>query len=172
MTRFSVNTHRHEAYSDFKFRVMWDGQVVAGVSSVSGLVRRTEVVKHRSGTDSRTLTSPGVTSYDAVTLERGITHDVAFEQWANLVHDPNASAGAEARLKDIRKDLVLQLMNEAGQVVMAYHLLRCWVSEFQALPELDANGGGVVAIESLTLQVSAWVRDTDVQEPQELGAGD
>src|SRR5881409_1196438 len=132
MAEFSVNTTRFDPYKNFKFRVRWDGKYVAGVSKVSSLKRTTEVVKHRDGGDpSSSRKSPGRTEYEAVTLERGVTHDPEFEQWANKVWSVGATAGAEVSLADFRKDVTLELLNEAGQVVNAYHLYRCWVSEFQ-----------------------------------------
>jgi phage tail-like protein len=167
VAQFSVNPSRFDPYKDFKFRIKWDGRMVAGVSKVSPLIRTTEVVEHREGGDpSASRKSPGRTDYEAVTLERGVTHDVEFEQWANKVWNFGAGGGSEVSLKDFRKDVILELYNEAGQLVMAYHLFRCWVSEYQALPELDANGSGV-AIQKITLQNEGWERDLDVEEPVE-----
>jgi len=167
MPQFTVNPQRFDPYKNFKFRVKWDGRYVAGVSHVTPLIRRTEVVKHREGGDpSTTRKSPGRTDYEAITLERGVTHDVAFEQWANKVWDYGAGAGAEASLKDFRKDIILEFHNEAGQVVMAYKIYRCWVSEYQALPDLDANGAAV-AIQHIKLENEGWERDQAVVEPQE-----
>jgi len=167
MAQFSVNPNRFDPYKNFKFRVKWEGRYVAGVSKVSPLVRTTEVVKHREGGDpSTSRKSPGRTEYEPVTLERGVTHDLEFEQWANKVWNYGSGLGAEVSLKDFRKDVILELYNEAGQVVLAYKLFRCWVSEFQALPELNANDGAV-AIQKLTLQNEGWERDYDVTEPEE-----
>ena len=167
MAQFTVNTQRFDPYKNFKFRVKWDGQYVAGVSKVSPLKRTTELVTHREGGDpSSSRKSPGRTEYEAITLERGVTHDVAFEQWANKVHNFGAGAGAEMSLADFRKDIVIDLFNEAGQLVLSYKVYRCWVSEYQALPELDASANGV-AIESITLQNEGWERDYEVSEPTE-----
>jgi len=167
MAQFSVNPGRFDPYKDFKFRIKWDGRVVAGVSKVSPLIRTTEVVEHREGGDpSASRKSPGRSDYEAVTLERGVTHDVEFEQWANKVWNFGSGGGSEVSLKDFRKNVTVELYNEAGQLVMAYRLFRCWVSEYQALPELDANGSGV-AIQKITLQNEGWERDLDVKEPVE-----
>ena len=167
MAEFTVNAHRFDPYKNFKFRVKWDGKYVAGVSKVSPLVRRTEVVTHREGGDpSSSRKSPGRTEYDAITLERGVTHDVAFEQWANKVWNYGAGLGAEVSLKDFRKDITLELYNEAGQKVMAYNIYRCWVSEYEALPDLDANGAAV-AIQHIKLENEGWERDLSVTEPTE-----
>jgi phage tail-like protein len=167
MAQFTVNANRFDPYKSFKFRVKWDGRYVAGISHVSPLVRHTEVVKHREGGDpSAARKSPGRTEYEAITLERGVTHDVAFEQWANKVWDYGAGLGSEVSLKDFRKDIILELMNEAGQVVMAYKIYRCWVSEYQALPDLDANAA-VVAIQHIKLENEGWERDQSVVEPTE-----
>ena len=86
MAQFTVNPERFDPYKNFKFRVKWDGRYVAGVSKVGGLKRTTEVVKHREGGDpSSSRKSPGRTEYEAITLERGVTHDVEFEKWANKI---------------------------------------------------------------------------------------
>ena len=167
MAEFTVNAQRFDPYKNFKFRVKWDGKYVAGVSKVSPLVRRTEVVTHREGGDpSSSRKSPGRTEYEAITLERGVTHDVAFEQWANKVWNYGAGLGSEVSLKDFRKDITLELYNEAGQKVIAYNIFRCWVSEYEALPDLDANGAAV-AIQHIKLENEGWERDPSVTEPTE-----
>ena len=167
MAQFAVNTTRFDPYKAFKFRVKWDGKYVAGVSKVSGLKRTTEVVEHREGGDpSTSRKSPGRAKFEAITLERGVTHDVEFEQWANKVWNFGSGLGAEVSLKDFRKDLIVELYNEAGQVVLAYKVFRAWVSEYQALPDLDANANAV-AIQTLKLENEGWERDYAVVEPAE-----
>jgi phage tail-like protein len=171
MAEFTVNASRLDPYKNFKFRVKWDGAYVAGVSKVSALKRTTEVVKHRDGGDPSTShKSPGRTEYEAITLERGVTHDLAFEQWANKVWDyQNAqaqNADHEVSLADFRKDVIIDFFNEAGQKVISYHVYRCWVSEYQALPDLDANANAV-AIQHLKLENEGWDRDVSVVEPAE-----
>jgi phage tail-like protein len=167
MAEFSVNASRVDPYKNFKFRVKWDGRYVAGVSKVGGLKRTTEVVKHRSGGDpSITHKSPGRSDYDGVTLERGVTHDVEFEQWANKVWHLHAGLGSEVSLKDFRKNLIIEVYNEAGQAAIAYRLYRCWVSEYSALPDLDANANAV-AIQRIKLEIEGFERDTELPEPTE-----
>lgn len=167
MAEFTVNAQRFDPYKNFKFRLKWDGTYVAGVSKVSPLKRTTEVVTHRAGGDpSSSRKSPGRSEFEAITLERGVTHDPAFEQWANKVWNFGAGAGVEVALQDFRKDLILEVFNEAGQVVLGYRVYRCWVSEFQALPELDANANAV-AIQTLKLENEGWERDTAIPEPSE-----
>ncbi len=167
MASFSVNPQRFDPYKNFKFRVKWDGRYVAGVSKVSTLKRTTEVVKHREGGDpSSSRKSPGRTEYDAITLERGVTHDTEFEKWANKIWNYGAGLGAEASLQDFRKDITVELYNEAGQLAISYRVYRCWVSEFQALPDLDANANAI-AIARLKLENEGWERDYDVVEPAE-----
>jgi phage tail-like protein len=168
MAQFSVNPQRFDPYKNFKFRIKWDGRYVLGVSKVSALKRSTEPVEHRDGGDpSTTRKSPGRTKYEAITLERGVTHDVEFERWANKVWNFGSGLGAEVSLKNFRKDLILELYNEAGQLALAYKILRCWVSEYQALPDLDANANAV-AIQSIKLENEGWERDYDVTEPSEI----
>ena len=169
MAQFTVNAQRFDPYKNFKFRVKWDGRYVAGVCKVSALKRTTEVVKHREGGDpSSSRKSPGRTEFDAITLERGITHDTEFEKWANKVWNFGSGLGAEVSLKDFRKDIIIELYNEAGQLAITYKLFRCWVSEFQALPDLDANANAV-AIARLKLENEGWERDYEVVEPAEPG---
>ncbi len=167
MAQFTVNALRFDPYKNFKFRVKWDNKYVAGVSKVSALKRTTEVVKHREGGDpSSSRKSPGRTEYESITLERGVTHDKEFEQWANKVWNFGSGLGSEVSLKDFRKDITIEVYNEAGQLVIAYNVFRCWVSEFQALPDLDANANAV-AIQHLKLENEGWERDTSVNEPSE-----
>jgi len=167
MAQFTVNPRRFDPYKNFKFRVKWDGRYVAGISKVSALKRSTEVVEHREGGDpSTSRKSPGRSKYEPITLERGVTHDIDFEQWANKVWNFGAGAGSEASLADFRKDIIIDVFNEAGQKVLAYQLYRCWVSEYQALPDLDANANAV-AIQTLKLENEGWERDLAVTEPTE-----
>ncbi|MDJ0780373.1 MAG: phage tail protein [Desulfosarcinaceae bacterium] len=167
MAQFSVNAERFDPYKNFKFRVKWDGRYVAGVSKVSPLKRTTSVVEHREGGDpSSPRKSPGQTKYEAITLERGVTHSVRFDQWANKVWNYGAGLGAEVSLKDFRKDIIIELYNEAGQLALAYKVYRCWVSEYVSLPELAADGEAV-AIQSIKLENEGWERDTEVTEPTE-----
>jgi phage tail-like protein len=167
MPQFSVNPERFDPYKNFKFRVKWDGRYVAGISKVSALKRTTEVVKHRDGGDpSSSRKSPGRTEFEAITLERGVTHDRDFEQWANKVWNFGSGLGAEVSLKDFRKDVIIEAMNESGQTAIAYQVYRCWPSEYQATPDLDANANAV-AIQHLKLENEGWERDYSVTEPTE-----
>ena len=167
MPEFVVNPKRFDPYKNFKFRVRWDGRYVAGISKVGTLKRTTEVVKHREGGDpSTSRKSPGRTEYDAITLERGVTHDLEFEKWAAKVWQLGAGLGSEVSLADFRKDIIIDFYNEAGQLAIAYKLFRCWVSEFQSLPDLDANANAV-AIQHIKLENEGWERDYDVVEPVE-----
>jgi phage tail-like protein len=163
VAQFTVNATRFDPYKSFMFRVKWDGTYVAGLSKMSALKRTTTPVTHRDGADpAREHKSPGVTRYDAVTFERGVTHDPEFERWANLVH----SLENPISLKNFRKDLIVDLYNEAGQKVITYKLNRCWVSEYQALPQLDA-ANAAVAIETLKVELESWERDPATVEPAE-----
>ncbi len=167
MAQFSVNAQRFDPYKNYKFRVRWDGRFVAGVSKVTALKRTTEVVTHREGGDpSSSRKSPGRTEFEAITLERGVTHDSEFERWANKVWNWGSNLGGEVSLKDFRKDIILEVYNEAGQLAIAYKVYRCWVSEYQSLPDLDANANEV-AIQTLKLENEGWERDYDVTEPTE-----
>jgi phage tail-like protein len=167
MAEFTVNATRFDPYKNFKFRVKWDGRYVAGISKVGSLKRTTEVVKHRVGGDpSSSRKSPGRTEYEAITLERGLTHDLDFEQWANKVWNYGSGLGSETSLKDFRKDVIIDVYNEAGQLSLSFKVYRCWVSEFQAVPDLDANANAV-AIQTIKLENEGWERDVSVTEPTE-----
>src|SRR5499433_1539663 len=167
MAEITVNAQRFDPYVNFKFRVKWDGRYVAGVSKVGLLKRSTEVVKHREGGDpSSSRKSPGRTEYDAITLERGVTHDTEFEKWANKVWNFGSGLGAEVSLKDFRKDVIIEVYNEAGQLALAYKVFRCWVSEFQAQADLDANANAV-AIQHVRLENEGTERDYEIPEPAE-----
>src|SRR4051794_21194698 len=168
MVQFPINPQRHDPLKPFKFQIWWDGKPVAGVSKCGGLKRTTDMVEHREGGDpSTSRKSPGRTKFEAITLERGVTYDPEFEKWANKVWDFGAGLGAEVSLKDFRKDIMIKLYNEAGQLALAYKVFRCWVSEYQALPDLDANGSAAVAIQHIKLENEGWERDVDVTEPAE-----
>jgi phage tail-like protein len=167
MVEFPANPTRFDPYKNFKFRLKWDGRYIAGISHVSALRRVTEVVEHREGGDpSTSRKSPGRTQYEAITLERGVTQDTDFEQWANKVWQLGAGLGSEVALADFRKDVILDFYNEAGQLVLAYKIYRCWPSVYQALPPLNANSAEV-AIEQLVLENEGWERDASVTEPVE-----
>ena len=167
MAQFSINPQRFDPYKNFKFRIKWDGKYVAGVSKIGALKRTNEPIEHREGGDpSAVRKSPGPTKFEAIMVERGVTHDQEFEKWANKIWNFGSGLGAEVSLKDFRKDLIIEMYNEAGQLVIAYKVYRCWVSEFEALPELDASGNAV-AIQSLKLENEGWERDYEVSEPAE-----
>ena len=167
MAQFSVNAQRFDPYKNFKFRVKWDGRYVAGVCKVGGLKRTTEVVKHREGGDpSSSRKSPGRTKYEAISLERGVTHDTEFEKWANKVWNFDSGLGSEVSLKDFRRNIMIEVYNEAGQLALRFKVFRCWVSEFQTLSDLDANANAV-AIQTIKLENEGWERDYEVPEPSE-----
>ena len=171
MPPFTVNPHRFDPYKNFKFRIKWDGKYVAGIARVSALTRVTDVIEYREGGDpSASRKSPGRTKYEPITLERGVTHDPEFEQWADKVWNRTGGPGAEVSLQDFRKDITIELHNEAGQLVMAWHVYRCWPSVYQALSELDGDAAAT-AIESLTLVHEGWERDHSITEPVEPSFG-
>ena len=168
MADFTVNTQRFDPYKNFKFVVKFEGQndPVAGISKVSVLRRTTEVIRHRHGGDpSTSRKQPGRTEYEPITLERGVTHDNEFEKWANKVWNFGAQPGSEES-KDFRRNIIIELRNEAGQPVLRYNVHRCWVSEYQALPDLDANANAV-AISHIKLENEGWERDEALAEPSE-----
>jgi len=167
VAQFPGNPTRFDPYKNFKFRIRWDGQYVAGLSKMSALKRTTEPIKHREGGDpSSSRKSPGRTEYEPITLERGVTHDLEFEKWATKVWNFGAGLGSEVSLQDFRKEITIEVLNEAGQLAIAYNVYRCWVSEYQALPDFDSNGN-VIAIQHIKIENEGWERDEGVTEPKE-----
>lgn len=165
MPKFTVNSERFDPYHNFKFKIKWDGQYVAGLSKCSALKKTTEVATwHEAGDQSVAHKIPGKTSYDAITLSAGVTHDTTFEEWANKVN--NFQGEAAMSLKTFRKDITIEVFNLQGKPVLAYNVFRCWVSEYQALPELDAAGNAVM-IQTVKLEHEGWERDPAVVEPAE-----
>lgn len=168
MADFTVNPLRFDPYKNFKFRLKWDNRYVAGISKVSALKRTTQVVKFREGGDpSVSRKSPGLNDFEPLVLERGVTHDLVFEAWAAKVWQLGSTPGSEISLVDFRKDVILDFFNEAGQLAISYKIYRAWVSEYQALPDLDANANAV-AIQHIKLENEGWERDTAINEPTEL----
>lgn len=165
MAKFSANPTRFDPYRNYNFRVKIDNQYVAALSKCTGLKRTTEVTPWReAGDPSSSRQLPGKTKFEPITLEAGLTHDPTFENWANLVH--NFQGDAAGSLAHFRKDVLIEIYNEGGQKVIAYKVFRCWVSEYQSIPDLDANGNGV-AITHIKLENEGWERDTSVTEPTE-----
>lgn len=163
---FPVNTHRHDPYRTFKFQILIDGRPVAGLKKMSALKRKTEPIKWRTAGDpSSERILPGGTSYEPITLEQGLSHDPVFENWAALVN--NIGGDAAMSLKNFRKDIIINVLNLQGQVAISYKVFRAWVSEYQALPDLDAGTMNAVGIQSVVLQHEGWQRDTAITEPAE-----
>jgi len=163
---FPVNAHRHDPYRTFKFQILIDGKPVAGLKKMGALKRKTEAIKWRTAGDpSKERILPGGTSYEPITLEQGLSHDPVFENWAALVN--NIEGDAAMSLKNFRKDIVINVLNLQGQVAISYKVFRAWVSEYQALPEMDAGTMNAVGIQTLTLQHEGWQRDGAVSEPTE-----
>lgn len=162
---FPVNVHRNDPYRNFKFQVLIDGKAVAGLTKVSALVKKTEVLEVRTGNGPTHVQKiPGKTFYEPITLEQGLTHDPVFEEWANLVNSIDGDAAIS--LRNFRKNIIVNLLNLQGSVAISYIIYRCWVSEYQALPDLDA-GSSEVAIQRIVLEHEGWQRDKAVTEPTE-----
>lgn len=165
MAKFTVNTSRYDPYRNFKFRIKIDNTYVAGLNKCSALKKSTEMVEWReAGDPSTTHKLPGKTKYDAITLTAGVSHDTTFEDWASLAN--SYSGDGVTSLKNFRKNITIDVFNEADQKVLSYHVYRCWVSEFQALPDLDASANAVM-IQTIKLENEGWERDKAVVEPTE-----
>jgi phage tail-like protein len=164
---FPANPHRFDPYRTFKFQVVIGGKTVAGLSKMGALKRTTETVKwRRAGDPSRQRVMPGGTSFEAVTLEQGLSHDPVFEEWANAVNNV-ADGDAGMSLKNYRRDVVINVLNLQGTPAITYRLSRAWVSEYQALPEMDANSTNTVSIQSIKIEHEGFVRDAGTAEPAE-----
>jgi phage tail-like protein len=165
MPQFNVNTHRLDPYKNFKFRIKWDNRYVAGLTKMSALKRTTEVIEWReAGGPSIVRKLPGRTKFEPITLEAGLTHDTQFMEWANQVNNPEGDAAMS--LVNYRKPVTVEVLNLQGTPVMAFTLQRAWASEFQALPEMDANANAV-AIQMLKLEHEGFALDDTPTEPTE-----
>jgi len=164
---FTVNINRFDPYKTYRFLVFFSGSTspVAGVSKVTGLKRSSDVIEYKQGGDAISRKGLGRTKYEPITLERGVTHDVDFEAWANAAQVLDKGAPSSS-LKNLRKELRIDLLNEMGQPVHRYIVHRCWVSDYQALPDLDA-GGNAIAIEHIKLENEGWEHDLSLTEPTE-----
>jgi len=163
---FQANAHRYDPYRTFMFQVLIDGKPVAALKKMSVLKKTTEAVKWRTAGDpTHERILPGGTSYEAITLEQGLTHDPVFETWANQVNNIQGNAGMS--LKEYRKDIILNVLNLQGAVAISYKVYRAWISEYQALPEFDAGTMNAVGIQTVTIQHEGWERDASVSEPTE-----
>ncbi len=164
MSRLNPSTNRFDPYRNFRFKVKWDNQYVAGLSKMGALKRTTEMVEwHEAGENITSRKLPGKTKYEAVTLEAGVTYDTALEDWANLIND--FASHSITSLVDFRKNVIIDVFNEAGAKALSYTLYRCWASEYQALPDLDA-GANAVAITTLKLEYEWFERDLTITETQ------
>ena len=165
---FSVNITRLDPYKSFRFLVYLETSTtpVAGVSKVGGLKRSSDVIEYKEGGNTIIRKGLGRTKYEPITLERGVTHDKDFEDWANAAQVLDKGAASQS-LKNLRKEIRIELLNEAGQPVHRYIVHRCWVSEYQALPDLDA-GGNAVALEHIKLENEGWEHDLSLSEPTEV----
>lgn len=163
MATFAVNAARRDPYKNFKFKVFIDGQMVAALQKCTGLKRTTEMSEWRSGEENSIVRKmPGRSNFAAITLEQGLTHDKGFETWANQV--ANITSDADTLPVGFRKDIQIQVLNESGQVALSYNVFRCWVSEYQSIPDLDANGHAI-AITTIKLENEGWQRDESAAEP-------
>jgi len=165
VSTFSANRQRHDPYRTFKIQILIDRQPVAGFSKMGALKNSTEALNWRSGGDLAHVSKlPRGTVYEAITLERGLSHDLEFETWANRVNNIEGDAGMS--LSSARKDIVINIRNPQGRVAISYLVKRAWVSEYQSLPEHDAGTTDTVGILVIKLEHEGWVRDEAVTEPK------
>ncbi len=165
MPQFAVNTHRSDPYKNFKFRVVLDGCPVAGLSKMGALKKMTEAIEWREAGDASVVRKlPGRTKFEAISMEAGLTHDTTFEEWANMVNNLDGSAAMS--LAKYRKDISIEVLNMQGTPVLRFKVVRAWVSEYQATPEMDANANAV-AITSIKIEHEGFQRDTSLAEPTE-----
>ena len=168
MVQFSVNINRFDPYKSFRFLVYFDTSTtpVAGISKVTGLKRSSDVIEYKEAGNMVIRKGLGRTKYEPITLERGVTHDPDFETWANAAQVLDKGAPSSS-LKTLRKEVRIELLNEAGQPVHRYIVHRCWVSEYQALGDLD-GGSNAILLEHVKLENEGWERDLSLTEPTEV----
>jgi phage tail-like protein len=165
---FSVNTDRLDPYKSYRFLVFFGQSTtpVAAVSKVTGLKRSSDVIEYKEGGNPVILKGLGRTKYEPITLERGVTQDSTFLDWADAAQRLDQGAPINS-LANLRREVHIQLLNEEGQPVQAYVVHRCWVSEFQALPDLDA-GASAIALEHIKLENEGWWKDPAINEVKEI----
>jgi phage tail-like protein len=165
---FTVNINRFDPYTSFRFLVYFGASTApaAGVSKVGGLKRSSDVIEYKQGGDAIIRKGLGRTKYEPITLERGVTHDPDFDDWANAAQVLDKGSPSTS-LANLRKEVRVDLLNNAGQPVHRYLIHRCWVSEYQALPDLD-GGGNAIAIEHIKLENEGWEHDLTLAEPKEV----
>lgn len=168
MPIFPANINRFDPYKSYRFLVYFGASTspVAAVSKVGGLKRSSDVIEYKQGGDPIARKGLGRTKYEAITLERGLTQDKEFATWANAAQVLDKGA-ASTSLKNLRKEIRIDLLNEAGQPVYRFNVHRCWVSEYQALPDLDA-GATSIALEHIKLENEGWEYDASLAEPTEI----
>jgi len=164
---FPLNTYRYDPYKTYRFLVYFHPSTtpVAAVSKVSALKRSSDVIDYKEGGSAIILKGLGRMKYEPITLERGVTFASEFEEWANAAQVLSSGAPSTS-LQALRKEVSIVLLNEEAQPVHGYIVHRCWVSEFQALPELDA-GASAIAIEHVVVQNEGWERDPSIIEIKE-----
>ncbi len=165
---FTVNINRYDPYKTYRFLVYFGNSTapVAAVSKVTGLKRSSDVIDYKEGGNAIILKGLGRTKYDPITLERGITQDLDFAKWANYAQVLDQGVPSTS-LANLRQEVRIDLLNEAGQPVWRFKIHRAWVSEYQALPDLDA-GANAIAIEHIKIENEGWEQDTTLTEPKEI----
>ncbi len=168
MPTFTANVNRFDTYKTYRFLIYFGASTapVAAVSKVGGLKRSSDVIEYKQGGDPISRKGLGRTKYEPITLERGLTHDLDFATWANAAQVLDKGS-ASTSLKNLRKEVRIDLLNEAGQPVYRFNIHRCWVSEYQALPDLDASGTAI-ALEHIKLENEGWEYDASLTEPTEI----
>lgn len=164
---FSINTDRFDPYKSYRFLVFFgqSTQAVAAVSKVTALKRSADVIEYKEGGNPVILKGLGRTKYEPITLERGVTQDSTFLEWADATQKLDQGVASNS-LANLRKEIRIVLLNEEGQQVQGYIVHRCWVSEFQALPDLDA-GASAIALEHIKLENEGWEKDPTISEIKE-----
>ena len=117
---FSINTSRFDPYKSYRFLVYFGGSTtpVAAVSKITGLKRSSDVIEYKEGGYPIILKGLGRTKYEAITLERGVTQDTTFMDWADATQKIDKGS-ASTSLANLRKEIYIQLLNEAGTAVQA-----------------------------------------------------
>jgi phage tail-like protein len=166
-TLFPANLSRYNPYATYRFLVYFgpSPEPVAAVSKVSAIKRMADVIEYKEGGNAIILKGLGRMKYDPITLERGVSQNKDFITWANYAQVLDHGHPTTS-LANLRQELSIVLLNEEAQPVLRYLVHRCWVSEYQALPDLDA-GANAVAIEHIKLENEGWEQDLTLAELKE-----
>jgi phage tail-like protein len=146
----------YDPYRKFKFLVKWNNAVVMAVHKVSSITKSIDPIDWRTGGDSNfSAKVPGLTKWEPITLERGLSADTAFQEWMVLVNKyTKAGLGADEAVHAFRKNLNIEMYSLQNELVMTINVYNAWPSKL-TIADFDAKANEL-AIEHMELQNEGW----------------